>query len=357
MSHINNNIKNHVSVLCSNIYAATYMGVLNKLLVYTTLNEANRYGLLPELRKHYLEAEQYTQNVDELLIKLFDDDKDHVSYLLNSSNKYESQYLTTVGTGDTQHTHIKCYDHAFNLYCCVVKSPDFKKAYQIIQSASSDCVIQQTIDAFDAYFGDSERISTKNNQSVTAWITSSFPGGGESTTLTSLVNAGENTVVCSEQSIISSTTTQITGASDDKTASKSAKSTFLGGSARLTTNSSGEQFEKNNSPYYQSLSTAATMYTTLMMSNVNDVVFSDTISHTRINNTLKQLETDCDAIEKIALLFTVGVRSLDHVFTEQDSIKLYNRFLLTQIGNRGIVTDNNNKAITRDKPTDETATN
>ena len=346
-------IKNHVHVLCSNIHASTYLGTLDKTRVYNTLNESNKYGLLPKVREWYKDSEQYNQDLDQLLLDLFPSGEKHVKYLLQSGEPYESSYLSSIGTKDIQHKHKTCYKSAENLYFSVVKSPDYSRSYSILCESAANCNLQQTLDAFTNYFGDIKREDTGENKELTSWLSEKFTGS-EASTLNNLISTGQTSYSCDNTDIISAQIASVDTAGDDSTSS-SPKTTISDGSARK--NMIRDEFEKNNTPHYQAYNTSSTLYTTLMMSNLSEIT-KNTQKHSHLNCMMRQFDTSCDSIDKISGLLTGQItESPDAQFTENDSIKLYNRFLLNQIGNRGLTSDNIDKAITRDKPDDETSSN
>lgn len=345
-------IKNHVHILSSSIFSATFLGKLNKKLVHDTLDTANASGLLPKVREWYLNSQQFNQDLDQLILGLYKSGEDkHVKYLLQSGDSYETTYLGDVGTGDVQYKHITCYRLASQLHDSVVLSPDYMKTYCHLSEAAGNCDIQQTLDVFKAYFGDIKRENISENKDLTVWISTNF-SGEQATALNNIINNEQTTYSCNNNDIVTEEISKNPSAGDEKNET-TAKETINGGSARKFIKR--DEFQKNNTPQYQAYDTSSTLYTTLMMSDLSEIT-KDTHKHTLLNCMLRQFDTSCDSITKIADLLTGNItQTEDKAFTEKDSIKLYNRFMLNQIGNRGLTSDNNDKAITRDKP-DETST-
>lgn len=349
--NIPESIKNHVATICSNIYESTYLGVLNKRILYAAIEQANKYGIMGKVREWYRDSKQYSQDLDSMVLNLFPQgEKGHIEYLLNAGSQYEQQYLSNVGNFNEQHLHIKCYNYAQKLYATVVKSPDFTSTYNTLCQANSNCLTKQTQEAFLAYFGDATRDNFKNSKSLTEWINSNF--SQQANTLIELINSGESKYTCTEPSVLSQANVQVASAGDDKTENKTAVASFAGGSARKPIQR--EWYEKTNRVFYQSYDTSNTFYVSQTMSSLYELTVSSQ-QHSLFNCIYTQLQTHCDFIDQLANLFTNSTQVVG--LTDETSRKLFNRTIYNQIGNRGLIRDNNNKAITRDKPTNETSTN
>lgn len=318
-------IKSLVTRICSALYAATNSQrdsqTYDAQTVVRVLSTANRLGLTSHVIDWYEKSSQYNRSLSTTLNSCFPDDE-QVNNLLSVGESYWSSYGLSSGSQPTPqdlHAHQYCYRLAEQASGVV---SDTQQIQACVYQAVAKCMYDQFKTVCDTFFSGVLDISPYESLASAAKQTMSC----ETTTVTYVAPANKT-------------------AGDEKDSGSDAVPTLSTGSARQST--PRDTYTRVSEPFVNHLVNTSTLHTRMMMSDLSENMV-DVYDHVRLSNTFDKTQTSSEYLTDMSTIFQSESAIMhDNTIDAATNIKLQNRFLYNQIGDRSLVADNGNVASTR----------
>lgn len=307
----------HVSSACVVLFETLNNSPVDVFVVENIIKHMNHRGLTPQMIKWYEQSDvshkSLTQNItDSVSVSA----AEPLVEMMKIDDVYWSKYnLLDITTITDLHKHKISYDAAWH----VKNTSNSNKIFESIVAAASNCVIEQTQHAYDAFFAeDDETFVSKLETSLDST---------QFTHINNIINNGQSSYGC-DTITLSQEIIRSDGTGDDSQ-SETPKQTFSTSSARVIQGPSTNF--KHAGPWYQHLNTTTSLDNTLITSNIIETC-ADTLSHTRFGSIHDQIQTSSDYVDQITHLYTNNsTLTMDMSANDSQLVNKQNDFIRAQL--------------------------